>query len=652
MVDIRKIRKRSRIILAFIILIGAVFGLRAAQVQILQHGKYAAYADSQQRSAMTLKAKRGSIYDIQGRLLAYDVEVKTYTVNPRYMKDKSSEAGKLAKLTGKSVSYWMRKFKDHPGYLVAASRAPQNKESQFEKSKIETLRYRAETERVYPYNGLAAEVIGRTDTDNKGVSGLEKYYDDILSGADGSSVYLRDARGTEVTSWEHTIIEPINGNDLYLALDIDFQQIVADELTVMLDSSRALWGTAVFLDVETGGVLACATVEREALKFPRCRSIVDMNEPGSTAKIMPLVTVFRTGLFEPDDVINVEGGRFNIGRRVIRDDHPYDYLRCDEIGVYSSNIGVSKMGLKAGSELIYKTLMQFGFGAKTGIDFPGEVTGDLCKPDSWNDHLLANICFGYGMTVSGVQMAAAYGIIAGGGELKKPYFASKMISPNGDIGILNAKRVVRKALEYDTIEIIHGILLDVVRKGTAQKAGEEYSLVAGKTGTALRVKKEGRGYDASRSLASFAGYFPAAAPRVVGIVMFDEPKSSIYGGDVCAPVFKKVAIRYSSLPRNYVMLSSAPPRPDTADPKEAGDNEQADILAMADEIQEDVVVEETTDDSILPDFKGQTIRDAMREARRLGLNCQVVGSGVVREQEPSPGAAISKGANLLLTGDL
>jgi len=648
--DIRMIRKRSRVVMAFIVLVGAVFVGRAAQVQIFQHKKFAVYADSQQKSAMTLKARRGSIYDFQGRLLAYDMEVRTYTVNPKYMSDKSEQARKLAKLTGKSSKYWMKKFREHPGYLIVASKVPQNRDAEFEDSKIETLRYRVETSRQYPYNGLGAEVIGRTDIDNKGVSGLELYYEDLLSGIDGSSVYLRDARGVEVTSWEQTLVEPVDGCDLYLALDIDFQQIVTNELNAMLDSSQALWGTAVFIDVESGGVIACATVENGSHGFARCRSIVDSNEPGSTAKIMPLVTVFQTGLYEPDDVINVEGGRFNIGRRVIRDDHPHDSLRCDEVGIYSSNIGVSKMGLKAGAELIYKTLVQFGFGTKTGIDFPGEEAGVVYKPSEWTDHLLANICFGYGMNVTGLQMASAYGIIAGGGELKKPYFATRTVTSDGESRILNSRRVVRKVLDYKTIATMHDILRGVVEKGTATKAQDEYDLVAGKTGTALRIKQGSRGYDRKRALASFAGYFPSSAPKIVGIVMFDEPQTSIYGGEVSAPVFKRIAVRYSSLPKNYKMLSDSEKNSEMVSSEST--SEEAEILSISADSPVEIEIQEMTDITKLPDFRGRTIRDAMRIARRLGLNCDIQGSGVVKSQSPNPGVSLEKISSVELRGEL
>jgi cell division protein FtsI (penicillin-binding protein 3) len=596
-----------------------------------------------------LKARRGSIYDSQGKVLAYDLESSTFTVSPGYMSDKSRAARKLAKLTGKSASRWLKEFGRHPGYLVVASKVSSERERAFESASIETLRRRVETVRIYPYDGLGAEVIGRTDTDGIGVSGLEKYYDDLLSGEDGRSVYLRDAQGNEVTSWEHTIVEPTDGYDIHLSLDIDFQQILADELEVMLDSCGALWGSAIFLDVENGGVLASATLERDRPEFLRCRNIVDMNEPGSTSKIMPLVAVFQAGIFEPDDVINVEGGRFNIGRRVIRDDHAYDSLRCDEIGIYSSNIGVSKMGIEAGSDLIYRTLVQFGFGAKTGIDFPGESPGTLNKPETWNDHLLANICFGYGLAVTGIQLASAYGAIASGGELLRPYFAVKAVSPDGKRMPLNSRRVVRKVINRRTTSIIHNILCDVVEIGTARKAKDRLSLIAGKTGTALRTRKEARGSDRTRSLASFAGYFPAALPKVVGVVMFDEPQTSIYGGEISAPVFKRIAIRYSSLPRNYMMLNSGNGKIDWELTEIRTRYDHTDILPISDEPRVENVVEDS-ENGIVPDLRGITIREAMRAARELGLEYEVTGSGIVESQNPSPGSPTAAVTTLKLVG--
>jgi stage V sporulation protein D (sporulation-specific penicillin-binding protein) len=219
--ELTSMHRRGRLLIVCLGLTGSVFVVRAVQIQIIQHKEFAQYARSQQQSAMPLKAKRGGIYDCEGRALAYDMEAKTYTVNPGYMRSPDREARRLASLTGKSTSYWKRKFSQHPGYLVVASRVPQERESAFEKSGIETLRSRTETVRVYPYGELAAEVLGRRGDDEVGLSGLEKQYDNILSGVDGSSIYLRDARGRVVTAWEHTIVQPRDGSDIYLALDID-----------------------------------------------------------------------------------------------------------------------------------------------------------------------------------------------------------------------------------------------------------------------------------------------------------------------------------------------------------------------------------------------------------------------------------------------
>ncbi len=655
MIQLRTIRNRGRGVIFLLAFVCAIFVARAAQIQIIQHGEYAAYADSQQRSAMPLKARRGAIYDCEGRALAYDIEAKTYTVNPGYMDAPQEAVGKLAKLTGKSVSYWRRQFKKYPGYLVVARRVSQNRESEFENAGIETLGYRIESIRIYPYGDLASEVIGRTDTDNLGVSGLEMHYQDILSGIDGRSVYLRDARGREVTAWKHTIVEPQDGADIYLALDVDLQQIVEEQLNEMLDSSGSIYGSAIFLDVGTGGILACATVESIKPQFARCRTIVDMNEPGSTAKIVPLATVFQAGLFEPDDFINVEGGRFKIGRRVIRDDHPYDSLRCDEIGIYSSNIGVSKLGIAAGAERIYKTLVQLGFGAKTGVDFPGESSGTVRKPDTWSDHLLANICFGYGIAATGIQIVAAYGAIASEGELHKPYFAAKMILPDGTEKVLNSKTFVRRISDRRTARIIDYILRGAVEIGTARKAKDNLCLIAGKTGTALRTRKEGRGYDPKRSLASFVGYFPAGNPRVVGLVMFDEPQTSIYGGEVSAPVFKDIARRYVSLPRKSMLATARDREPLSETRFSIASGEGAHIMTLAATRPlggEDFPYDEDISDVILPDFRGKTIRDAMRLARSLGLDYTIAGSGVVISQRPAPGVVLPDAATLELIGGL
>ncbi len=231
-----------------------------------------------------------------------------------------------------------------------------------------------------------------------------------------------------------------------------------------------------------------------------------------------------------------------------------------EVGVYSSNVGAAKIGLKAGPDLIYKTLVQFGFGVKTGIDFPGESPGALRKPESWSRHELAIICFGYGMSASSLQIVNAYGVIAGGGDFLKPFFAAKMVTADSVERVLNTRTVVRQATDERTVRIMNGIFEEVVQTGTAKKAIDDICMIAGKTGTALRAQKGG-GYIKGKALASFTGYFPADDPKIVGIIMYDEPKTGVYGGDISAPVFKNIAKRYSTLPGNNMLVNARRRKP-------------------------------------------------------------------------------------------
>jgi cell division protein FtsI (penicillin-binding protein 3) len=634
----QSINRNGKVLIAVIALFWVIFIGRAVHIQIIHSAEFRDYADSQHRSTMPLAARRGAIFDCKGHPLAYDIEAKSYAVNPKYMKRPSDAASKLARITGKSKAYWMTQFAKRPGFLMVARRVSQEMAYDFDDSGIETLKSRSESMRIYPYGELAIEVIGRTDADNRGISGLESYYDSLLAGIDGQSIYLRDAYGREVTSWEHTLLPPLDGSDIYLALDVNLQEIVESELQAMLDSCRALWGTAIFLDARTGGVLASATVESDKSLFRRCRPIVDMNEPGSTAKLIPLAAVFQERIFEPDDIVNVEHGRFTVSGKVIRDDHPHDLLRCYEIGVYSSNIGAAKLGLAAGADLIYRTLVQFGFGTRTGIDFPGESSGILYKPEKWTKHNLASICFGYGVMASALQIASAYSVIASGGELHKPFFATNVVSPDSMEKTLNEKTIVRRILSQRTISILDGIFKDVVRLGTAKKASDEMCPIAGKTGTALRTRLEGKGYDSGKALASFTGYFPADDPKVVGIVMFDEPKSGIYGGDISAPVFKNIARRYSMMPGSRMLVNSRPQPPDDSRVLAANSGGTAKVMKLAERrpLRQTGVAKKRASGGGFPDFTGQTIRDALRQAKEMGLTCRITGSGTVVAQVPPP----------------
>jgi cell division protein FtsI (penicillin-binding protein 3) len=633
----QEIVKNGRFIIAIIALFWIVFILRAAQLQIFQTQKFSDYADSQQKATIPLAARRGSIYDCKGRLLAYDIEAKSYTVNPKYMKKPSEAAAKIAEITGKPKSYWMQQFAKRPGFLLVERRVSQDMAYKFDNSGIETLRARPETQRVYPYGYLASEIIGRTDIDNKGVSGLESYYNKFLAGVDGQSIYLKDAYGREITAWEHTLTPPLNGSDIYLTLDLNLQEITENELQARLDSCGAKWCTAIFIDTQTGGILACATLENAQYQFRRCRAIADENEPGSTAKLVPLSTVFQEKIFEPNDVVNVEGGRYSYAGHIIRDDHSHGLLRCTEIGVYSSNIGAAKLGITAGPDLIYKYMIQFGFGAKSGVDFPGETPGTLRKPETWSKHELAITCFGYGFTASALQIASAYGVVASGGDLLKPYFATRAVSPDSAEVILNSRTVVRRVIEDRTVRIMDGIFRDVVQIGTAKKAIDPLCLIAGKTGTALRTKAGGGGYESGKALASFTGYFPADDPRIVGVIMYDSPHGSIYGGDISAPVFRNIARRYATLPGNSILLNSHP--------KAAQNNQfvngagDAKIVKLTDKrpLRDDKSTKKAPIIGGFHDFTGQTMRDALRSARNLGLECKITGSGTVISQNPPAG---------------
>jgi len=654
MITRQSINKNGRLIIFIIALFWLVFVARAVQVQIIDGAKFREYADRQQKDTMPLAARRGTIYDCDGHPLAYDIEAKTYTVNPRYMSSQDSAATKLSQITGKSKAYWLEQFRKRPGFLMVARRVSQDLAYKLDNSDIQTLKSRSETQRIYPYGDLAGEVIGRTDADNKGISGLEKFYDNVLAGVDGKSIYLRDAFGKQVTAWEHTLVSPVDGSDIYLALDVNLQEIVEEELRAELDSCGAKWGTAVFMDVQTGGILSCATVETNP-GFKRARAIVDMNEPGSTAKLIPLATVFEENIFEPDDIVDVEGGSYVLGQHVIRDDHAHGLLKCSEIGVYSSNIGAAKLGLKAGAEHIYKTLAQFGFGTKTGIDFPGETPGLLYKPDTWTKHNLAIICFGYGVTASALQMARAYGVVATRGELLKPYFATRKVTADSVEQILNSRVVVRKVLGERTVQILDNIFRDVVQIGTAKKAIDDICIIAGKTGTAKRLKEGGGGYETGKALASFTGYFPADDPRVVGIIMFDEPKTSIYGGEISAPVFKNIAKRYGLMPGNNMFVNYRPkPKDDKIRVVNAGGGE-ARIVQLSEKRPARKAKDAKDKKEItggFHDFTGLTVRDAIRKAKSLGIACKITGSGRIATQNPPAGADTTGVAQVELVGEM
>ncbi|NLI16458.1 MAG: transpeptidase family protein [candidate division Zixibacteria bacterium] len=618
-----------------------VFVGRLIWLQVFQRQQFLEAALNQQNMTIEIQAKRGTIYDRYNRVLAQDIDSYSYYCVPRKITDKVGFARTLSSILGDKD--WLNKFANHPKFLWVARKTTPEIQAKLDNCGLDTLYRTIEPRRVYPWGDLALSLIGRVDIDNIGLSGLEKYYQKELCGQNGKLLLTRDARGRSYQFLEKPVVQPVNGASIVISIDLDLQQIVEQELAAAIEENNAKYGLAIFENVATGEILACASLDSTGAPDRRNRPICDQYEPGSTFKVIAVGAALESGLFNPATIVFVENGKYRVDDRIIRDDHSYSNLSVEDIVVYSSNIGAAKLGLKLGDKLIYKMIKQSGFSMPLGIDFPGEASGSIDKL-GWRQHYLANVCFGHGIAATPLQMMALYGAIASGGQLYRPYFGKEVIYDDGHREPLNHVQPIRNIMLPETALTISRFLREVVVRGTATKADSAAVTIAGKTGTALKISENG-GYDHGKSRASFIGYFPANMPQVAGIVIFDEPKKSKYGGEVSAPVFRAIAERYSMIPTKLSSLYQSggiienrvlPPK------NQPGRKPINDFAAKAQ------TVAYTVEQGGVPDFKGLTIRRALMLARNSGYECDFEGSGIVIEQFPAPGELAQPGITIKL----
>jgi cell division protein FtsI (penicillin-binding protein 3) len=427
------------------------------------------------------------------------------------------------------------------------------------------------------------------------------------------------------------------------------------ELALGVAAARAVGGAAIVLDPNTGEVLALANVptfnpnqpgavsDRQWLDRVRDRAITDPYEPGSTLKAILAAAAIEERVVTPAEMFFCENGRLRIGKRTIHDSHAHGWLSFAEVIQYSSNIGASKVADRLGRERYHRYLQAFGFGARTGIELPGETPGIMRPAESWARIDLATHSFGQGVSVTPLQLAVAFGAIANGGLLMRPYLVRRTLAPDGSVVFDNKPTVVRHVIGARTAQTVTALLRRAVEEpgGTGAKAKLDDFPVAGKTGTAQKVNLQTGGYSSKR-VASFVGFVPADAPRAVIIVLIDEPGgSSTSGGVVAAPVFRGIA---SAVLKQLGVMPAPRATPPTlvqvaATPAAPKDAERPVVNVRA---QGPGEAAET------PNFLGLSLREALTRAQVTGWDVRITGTGYVHDQAPPPGTPLATDRRLAL----
>jgi len=437
----RSLQNRIRWVAGLVVFCLAAVVARAWFIQIVKHDHFLACQQRQRSSRFLLTCERGEILAADGGRMAVTVKGKSLFAEPRKVKDGKRLAKKIAPILGYKVSTLEKRLRGNRGFVWLKRALTQRQIKALKpwcKKEI-GLAFSEENQRVYPNRELAGQLIGFTDIDCRGQEGLERYYDKYLK---GRQVYLSreyDAKRKVVDNSEYPELDHYKGKTVYLTIDRHIQSWAEETLAQAVISSSGRSGVALVMDAGSGAFLAMAQYPRfnpnSKLKnnpaLWRNRAVVDLLEPGSTFKVFTLIAALESGCFKLDDKIDCENGRYKVGNRIIHDTHKHGVLRLDEILKYSSNIGCSKIVERLGAENLYTVLTKFGFGDKSGIDYPNEPSGRLRSWRKWHPVDLCNLSFGQGVSLTAVQLTAAYAAVANGGYRVTPHLVAKVVNGAG-----------------------------------------------------------------------------------------------------------------------------------------------------------------------------------------------------------------------------
>lgn len=545
----RKRRSRSpkRLIAMFCIFTLAFLAMasRLFVLQIVDGPRYAKLAVAQRDRVIEFPARRGAILDREGEPLAISIDLHTVWTDPQHVADAASEAAKVAPILNVDRAELQQKLSCECRFQYLARQVGPKVAQSVKELDLPGIYLEAEPKRYYPGRRLAAHTLGFVDIDGQGLEGIESQYDDILTGHPGSMTLEQDPAGRPLPQAEFTYERPKPGRSLLLTLDKELQYFTQATLAQATEQYHAEAGTAIVMQPETGEILALANVPdfdpNRAGTFSdierRNRAVTDVYEPGSAYKIVTASAALEEGVVTPRSTFVVPDS-YAYSDRVFNDSHPHptEKMTVSEIIEQSSNVGTIQVGLQLGGRQLDRYVRKFGFGTKTGLDFPGESPGIVLDRSDWTGPTIATIPIGQGIAVTPLQMAAAYATIANNGKWIEPKLLAATMGGNGRAEA-SPPAATRRVVSRSTATKMTKILTRVTEKGTGIEAQIPGYSVAGKTGTAQKPLETG-GYGNSY-VGSFAGFAPADRPAIVVIVILDDP-SPIWGGSTAAPTFRTI----------------------------------------------------------------------------------------------------------------
>ncbi|MCK9409244.1 MAG: penicillin-binding transpeptidase domain-containing protein [Bacteriovoracaceae bacterium] len=676
--------------------------IRLVQIQLIESGKYQDIAKKQYEARVPLTAQRGNIYDRNGNVLVANSQFVSFAADPKIAgEDARFIAKEFSLVTGKPEREYIAKLHSNKRFVWMERHVRPDIAELIPMKKMGGIVKMNEAMRIYHYDELAGQVLGATNIDNVGVSGIEQQFNEVLRGVDGYVIMQKDGLGRKRPSVDYPREDAVNGHTIELTIDLQYQSIADEELKKGIARTQAEAGLVVMIRPQTGEILAMANYPQvnlnkvqnsDALKN---RIISDMYEPGSVFKIVTASAALEHEVTTLEKKFYAENGKYRIeypGKKIrfINDSHPMREVTFMEAMAYSSNIVMAKVSDLIGAERLYTQARDFGFGMATGIELPAESNGHLRKTSEWSMASLNSISYGYEVGVTPLQIVSAYSAIANDGMLMKPYIVQREKDELGQEVYAGQPQMIRRIIPKQVNDQMKEILEGVVDFGSGSIVKTPGVRIAGKTGTS-RKHVNGK-YEEGSYNASFVGFFPAEKPEIVCLVMIEKPKTGgYYGAAASAPIFKAIAeriINNNGLIAKTIVVGQPAPTPagkpqvdatvsipDVAgnDIEEAGavlklSGLASKVIGTGDEVARQyppagtkvergsivqLMMNETESTPVagslkVPEVRGMSVRRAVNKLASEQLSVTIVGSGVVVNQFPSAGTPLKQGTKVTI----
>lgn len=641
---------------AFLVLLGmlALFSIiivKLVNIQLIQGDELKYFAERQQMKIEKIQAERGLIYDRNNVLLAYNKNDATFylDLSQTNRQAKKELAKKFSKLTNKTPQFFLTKMKGKNKTITLAQNIQISDAKDLMKLKLPGYYYRKGISRVYYYHNFASHILGYVNSQFKGVNGVENYFNSQLAGINGQRLVERDAKGKVITVKEDKTKNAVPGNNLFLTIDKTYQKILEEELTNGLKKYGGNYSLGIIMNPNNGEILALANTSgydpNSYWKYNdaerKDRAVTDTYEPGSTFKSITLAALLDQNLVKENDKVFAENGRYKFYNTYVTDTHKRGWLTVSEVIKYSSNIGIAKLVRKIDNEIYYKYLRGFGFGNYTSVSLPGEVKGKLKKPDQWSRISKEFMSFGYEIAVTPIQLISAYSALVNGGTLFKPQIIKKITDASGNIVYNSNPDLVRTVISKNTSRRIRKILSTVVEGGTGINAKIKFINAGGKTGTSQRLIN-GK-YSKSQYNSSFIGFFPVDNPQIITLILVNSPKIGRYGGQVAAPIFKKISERiiknnynkFLEKKENIIPVKNIKAVYVKKNYKTKGNLKRLNLDFTGDISKARM--------NVMPNLINRTLSETISILTKLGIRFKVSGSGKIVKQSIRPGTKLKAG---------